>query len=361
MTDAKPRVGVKQALFAALLVLLPLTSGCLEVPTVRPCPDDTCFPLTSDAFDTLISKEGSFDVLALASDNERVRVRSTLVQEHNGERGEIVWDVAKDETAGLRYVSTRYVVAGTILIDTEMIDGQGTTNVRSGSKWYQGRDAEPNLGDPFLELAQKATLDPGGLWPPFDFDTSALSGLSWTITGDALSSQQVASASNGTHDFIVELYGLSPRIKAIEVYSGDEYEFTIRVTTGEEVSIELQEGLPRSQVPFVPQEPDLVATYGDTTVLFGSVPAGMAHEADLSEMVIHTWSDGDTAASMRLDWEEANVTADDGTWWSIIWLDAGTPGLFSSIDEYRIRTNSTMQFEVRLYDLWSDCWTDRQL
>ena len=361
MTDAKPRVVVKRALFAALLLLLPLTSGCLEVPTVRPCPEDTCFPLTSDAFDALISKEGSFDVLALASDNERVRVRSTLSQEHNGERGEIVWDVAKDETAGLRYGSTRYVVAGAILIDTEIIDGQGTTNVRSGSQWYQGRDAEPNLAAPFVELAHKAALDPGGLWPPFAFAPSALSGLSWTVTGDALSSQQVASASNGTHEFIIELTGLSPRISAIEVYSGDDYEFTIRVTTGDQVSIELQEGLPRSQAPFVPHEPALVATYGDTTVLFGSVPSGMAHEADLSEIAIHAWSEGSSAASMRLDWEEANVTADDGTWWSSIWLDAGTPGLFSSLDEYRIRTNSTTQFEVRLYDLWSDCWTDRPL
>ena len=352
---------MKRALFTAILLLLPLSSGCLEVPTVRPCPDNTCFPLTSEAFDALITEDGSFDVLALASENERVRVRSTLVQEQNGERGEIAWDVAKDESAGLRYVSTRYVVSGAILIDTEMVDGQGVTNVRSGSQWYQGRDAEPNLADPFVELAQKASQDPGGLWPPFAFDTTALSGLTWTITGAAMSSQQVASASNGTHEFIVELYGLSPRISAIEVYSGQDYEFTIRVTTGEDVSIELREGLPRSQVPFVPQQPDLVATYGDTTVLFGSVPDGMAHEVDLSEVVIHAWSEGEAAASMRLDWGDYNVTAEDGTWWSIMWLDAGRPGLLSSLDEYRVRTNSTEQFDVRFYDLWSDCWTDRAL
>ena len=208
---------------------------------------------------------------------------------------------------------------------------------------------------------QKASQDPGGLWPPFAFDTTALSGLTWTITGDAMSSQQVASASNGTHEFIVELYGLSPRISAIEVYSGQDYEFTIRVTTGEDVSIELREGLPRSQVPFVPQQPDLVATYGDTTVLFGAVPDGMAHEVDLSEVVIHAWSEGESAASMRLDWGDYNVTAEDGTWWSIMWLDAGRPGLLSSLDEYRVRTNSTEQFDVRFYDLWSDCWTDRAL
>ena len=61
MTYAKPRVGVKRALFTAILLLLPLSSGCLEVPTVRPCPDNTCFPLTSEAFDALIMEDGSFD------------------------------------------------------------------------------------------------------------------------------------------------------------------------------------------------------------------------------------------------------------------------------------------------------------
>ena len=64
---------------------------------------------------------------------------------------------------------------------------------------------------------------------------------------------------------------------------------------------------------------------------------------------------------MRLDWGDYNVTAEDGTWWSIMWLDAGRPGLLSSLDEYRVRTNSTEQFDVRFYDLWSDCWTDRAL
>jgi hypothetical protein len=361
LTDANPRIFVKRALFVALLLLLPLSSGCIEVPTVRPCPENTCFPLTSEAFDALLSDDGAFDVLALASDNERIRVRSTLIQEHQGEKGEIQWDVAKDDSSGLRYVATRYVVAGTLLVDTEMVDGQGITNVRSGSQWYQGRDADPNLVDPFQELSQRAALDPGGLWPPFSFDTSQLSGLSWTVTGDALSSQQVASASNGTHDFIVELSGLAPKITSIEVYSGDDYEFSIRVTTGEDVVIALQDGLPRSQVPFVPQAPKLVATYGDTTVLVGSVPDGMSHESELSELVLHAWSGGDSVASMRLDLEDSNITAEDGTWWRFMWMDAAPKGLFSSMDEYHVRTNSTAPFEVRFYDLWSDCWTDRPL
>ncbi|MEE2625469.1 MAG: hypothetical protein VYD50_04365 [Candidatus Thermoplasmatota archaeon] len=349
---------VNRVFLLVFVLLSPFYSGCIEVPTVRPCPDNACFPLTSDSFNELFTQEGAFDVLALASEHEQIRVRSTLIQEHQGERGEIYWDVAKDDDAGLRYVSTRYVVSGLPLIDSEVIDGKGITNIRSGSDWHQGRDASPHYVDPFFELAQRAAADPGGMWPPFGFDTSQLAGLSWTITGDAFSSQQVASASNDTHDFIIELTGLSPQIIAIEVYSGDDYEFILRVTT-EDIVIELKDSLPRAQIPFVPQPPNLLGTYGDTTILVGSIPEALAHEANLSEIEIHATVGGETAASMRLGDGDSNISTTDGTWWNLMWMDAGQQGLFSSLDTYYVRTNSTAEFDVRFYDLWADAWTDQ--
>ena len=362
MTRALTRGTVSRPLLLVLVLLAPLAAGCIEVPTVRPCPDDTCFPLTNDAFNDLMAQDGAFDVLALASENERLRVRSTMIHEQQGQRGEIHWDVAKDDLADLRSVATRVTLGGNSLIDTELIEGQEQTNVRVGGTWYEGRDASPAYVDPFFDLAQKATENPDGIWPSFAFDTTQLAGLSWTITGDAFSSQQVASSSNDTHDFIIELMGLTPAIIGIEVYSGDEYEFNLRVTTDDEVEIELQQGLPRMQLAFVPPQESLLTTYGDTHVLIGSVPEGFTSEASLSEIEIHAMPfSGYSAASMRLDVDEANLTAADGTWWNFIWADVGPKGLFSAQDTYYVRTNSTAEFTVAFYDLWAEAWTDQLL
>ncbi|MDP6662349.1 MAG: hypothetical protein QF760_00510 [Candidatus Thalassarchaeaceae archaeon] len=353
---------MSRPLLLVLILLAPMGAGCIEVPTVRPCPDDTCFPLTSDAFNDLISQEGVFDVLALASENERLRVRTTMIHEQQGQRGEIHWDVAKDDVAGLRSIATRVFLGGNPIIDSELIEGQETTNVRVGGTWYEGRDASPDYVDPFFDLAQKATENPDGIWPPFAFDTTQLSGLSWTITGDAFSTQQVASASNGTHDFIIELMGLTPAIIGIEVYSGDSYEFTLGVSPGDEVEIELQQGLPRMHLAFVPPQPDLLTVNGDARLLVGIVPEGFTSEVSLSEIEIHAMpSPGQAAASMRLDADEANHTAADGTWWSFIWIDVGPRGLFSAHDAYYVRTNSTADFTVAFYDLWAEAWTDQSV
>ena len=360
MTQALPREAVRRSLLLALVLLCPLAAGCLEVPTVRPCPDNTCFPLTSEAFNDLMSQDEVFDVLAMATQNERLRVRTTMIHEQQGQRGEIHWDVAKDDISDLRSIATRVILGGNPIIDSQLIEGQETTNVRVGGTWYEGRDANPAYADPFFDLAQKATEDPDGTWPPFAFDTAKLSDLSWTITGDAFSSQQVASASNGTHDFIIELMGLPPSIIGIEVYSGDSYEFTLRVSIGDEVDIELQQGLPRMHLAFVPPQPDLLTVYEDTRLLVGSVPEGFTSEVALSEIEMHAMlPDGQSAASMRLDFDELNHTAADGTWWSFIWVDVAPQGLFSTQDAYYVRTNSTSEFTASFYDLWAEAWTDQ--
>ena len=107
MTQALPREAVRRSLLLALVLLCPLAAGCLEVPTVRPCPDNTCFPLTSEAFNDLMSQDEVFDVLAMATQNERLRVRTTMIHEQQGQRGEIHWDVAKDDISDLRSIATQ--------------------------------------------------------------------------------------------------------------------------------------------------------------------------------------------------------------------------------------------------------------
>jgi len=350
----------KTSLLVLTLFLSPF-AGCMTGSTSNTCPEESCFPLTSAEFDDLVSNWESFDVLNMALENERLRVRSTLVQDFQGNRGEIHWDVAKDEQAGLRYVSTRYIVSGNTIIDTEVIDGGNLTNIRSGSAWFEGRDENPSFTDPFFELAKSATENPDGLWPPFSFNTSQLSGLSWEITGDEASSQQVATASNESHDFFISVMGEKPQIMSIEIVSGDDYEFSLVVSKGDEVQIELQNNLPRVQMPFVPPNPSLISKYGDTTVIVSTVPDDFSHEAKLSEIEIHSVSGDTTFAKMNLSSEEQNITLLDGTWWEFIWVDITQKGLFSPQDSYYVRTNSTSDFQIRFYDNWSESWTDASL
>ena len=352
---------MKRAIALLFVFLTQLTSGCIEVPNVRPCPENTCFPLTSDAFNTLISGGVNFDVLDLSNESERLRVRSILIQETQNGRGEIQWDVSKDEIAELRSISTRYILGGNIIIDSEVIEGREDTNLRSNSGWFQGRDLVVNDLDPFFELAEKASMDPDGFWPPFSFDVSKLSDLSWTITGDAFSSQQVASASNGTHEIIIELRGINPQIVGIEVFSGAEYEFSLRVWMDEDVSIELRDNLPRAQVPFVPPLPSLDGYSEGHRIVGGIIPYGMTTEVPLSEIEIHALVGNSSKVSMNLESGDANITDSDGNWWQIGWLDSAPKGLFSSLDSYAIKTNSTSEFSIRFFDIWAGSWTDSQL
>ena len=340
-----------------MLLLCPLPAGCLAIPA-EPCPDGECFPLDSAALSNLLAASGAFDVLSYAEDFERLRVETSTVYDNQGQFAEIHWSVAKDDVAQLRSIAMRFTV-GTSSMDSEVIEGQQTTNIRVGGDWYEGRDAIPQYADPFAELAQLATEQPEGMWPPFGFDVTSIADLDWTISGDPLSLQQIATASNATHTIIIELMGAPPMVTGIETYSGDVEQFTLRVTTGDDVVISLQDGLPRTSVEFsLDAEPIQV---GDTTVWSGPVPSGMDSEIEPSELQFHGISGegGDVAsvAMMQLDQGTSNTTLDDGTWWEFTWIDFLSPGYFSHSDLYHIRTNATGQLSVALYDSWAQQWT----
>ena len=131
------------------------------------------------------------------------------------------------------------------------------------------------------------------------------------------------------------------------------------MTTGEDVTIELREGLPRTPVEFsLDAEPIAV---GDLTVWSGAVPEGMDSDIEPSEIEFHGLSsvegEATSVAMMRLDQGTSNVTLDDGTWWEFTWNDFLSPGYFSNSDLYHIRTNATGQLSVALYDSWAQQWT----
>ena len=348
-------------ILTVFVLFCPLGAGCLAVPE-EACSQSDCFPLDSAALSKLLAAPGAFDVLSYAEDFERLRVETSTVYDNQGQFAEIHWSVAKDDAAQLRSIAMRFTV-GTSSMDSEVIEGQHTTNIRVGGDWYEGRDAIPQYADPFAELAQLANEQPEGMWPPFGFDVASIAELDWTISGDALSLQQIATASNATHTIIVELMGSPPMVTGIEAYSGDEEQFTLRVTTGDDVVITLQEGLPRTPVEFsLDAEPIQV---GDVTVWSAPVPSGMDSDIEPSELQFHGISgeggDAVSVAMMQLDQGTSNTTLDDGTWWEFTWIDFLSPGYFSHSDLYHIRTNATGQLSVALYDSWAQQWTSGPL
>ena len=360
-----------------LLICFPALAGCLEVE--RPCPENTCFPLTSSAFNSILEEVGEIDALQLAEEYDRLSVSTITRFSDSGVSGEMEWMIEKDDERKLRSVANYVVVGGVEVVGYNIWDGGPDTYTRTTDHWMIGRDMEPNYEDPFLEISRLATENPDGRWPPFRYDVSQFSNLSWTITGDAFESYQIARATNGPDEIYFEIQGLPPRIVGMAVYSGglgmDDVTFSMSIATGdweEGLSIDyyttILEGggyldingltqFPRSPVPFIPV-PDHQSVNDDTTSVIGTVPSEMSHEVSLSEVEMHVFSGGSSVASLMLNEEETNISTDDGTWWDLSWIDAGHRGLLSEWDVFSVRTNSDSQFEIRIFDHWAQAWTD---
>ncbi len=370
MTHVQSREIMRATVLTSLLLLSTAISGCLSVP-VEECEGIDCFPLDSDTLSEILAAPEAFDVFSLATLNDKLRIVTTTTYEENGQFAEVHWDVAKDENTQLRSIAMR-VTIGTTTIDNEAIEGKNMTNIRTNGDWYEGRDEDWQYRDPFHELAQLATQQPSGLWPPFSFDTTSIADLAWTISGDPSSTQQIASASNDTHTIIIELMGSPPRVTGIETYSGDEETFILRVSTGDLVSIQLQEGLPRTPVGFS-IDPNPIQHDGITT-WYGQIPMEMSTEIDPSELEFHgiLTVDGEPSSvavlylapscSACVDYSTGNgavrnITLDDGTWWHLSWIDNLYAGYFSAGDLYHISTNSTGEIDAALYDSWAQQWT----
>ena len=216
-----------RAVLLAVLLMVSCSSGCLEVP-LESCEDTGCFPFNNDLLNELLSNSDSLDVLLLASENSKLRVKSSTTYQTETQLGEIHWNVAKDDEQNLRSIAMRFSL-GTTSIDTEVIEGTETTNIRLGNVWYEGRDAVPNYKDPFYEIAQQSVEDPDGFWPSFGFDTTSISELEWTITHDVQSLEQVASAQNETHSIILVLKGMPPELIGVELYGNDDSAFVLSI------------------------------------------------------------------------------------------------------------------------------------
>ena len=220
----------------------------------------------------------------------------------------------------------------------------------------------------------------------------------WTVTIDVESTQQVASASNDTHQVIVEFQGVPPRIISIESYSNNGSE-TVQIDYfyGDAVQLSINPAFPRTSVTIeidydeeeigeftcnnsetVPIEyvNDGIADCMDASdegvnesdipeilMLFsGEVTDEHTQEVNISEIELRVGEEDDEEfyynISMMLDVGSTNVTDEDGDWWDITWTDVDGDGLVSTGDTYAVLTNSSAadDFEVRFYDHWADTY-----
>ena len=341
-----------RAVLLAILLMVSCSSGCLEVP-LESCEDTGCFPFNNDLLNELLSNSDSLDVLLLASENSKLRVKSSTTYQTETQLGEIHWNVAKDDEQNLRSIAMRFSL-GTTSIDTEVIEGTETTNIRLGNVWYEGRDAVPNYKDPFYEIAQQSVEDPDGFWPSFGFDTTSISELEWTITHDVQSLEQVASAQNETHSIILVLKGMPPELIGVELYGNDDSAFVLSIVKGDDVQLNLQPDLPRAAIEFDVDESVLLSD--DTTIWAGYVPLGFTSEVDAAELSFEVIESDSTIVEFNLADLTSNQTDVHGDWWDFIYWDYSGDGYFSASDYYEIRTNSTNSVSIKTYDSWADTW-----
>lgn len=369
---------VYRALALVLILLASSLPGCIEME--RPCPEDTCFPLTSSAFNTFLEEVGEVDALELASQFDTLAVTTLTRFTEAGVDGEMAWRIEKDDDLRIRQVSNTVIIGDSQVVGYQIWDGGRDTFTRTTAEWMLGRDMDPQYEDPFVELARLATENPDARWPPFRFDVTQFAELSWIITGDALESYQIARATNGTHEIYFELHGLTPQIVGISVYSGgleqDDVTFSMTITTdywdyglqtyyyteylegGRYLELSGLGEFARSPVPFIPV-PHYQNAAGGTTIVGGIVPSEMTHEASLSEIEMHVFSNGSSVATLLLSEGNSSNTTEEDEWWDLSWEDNSGPGLLSEGDHYFVSTNTEASFDIRFYDRWAQAWTDQ--
>ena len=111
-------IDVLRPVILSLLFCIPALSGCMEVE--RPCPDGTCFPLTSSAFNTILEETGDIDALHLSEEYDRISVRTISKFTESGVSGETQWRIEKDDERQLRLVENRVVVGGIGIVGYEI-------------------------------------------------------------------------------------------------------------------------------------------------------------------------------------------------------------------------------------------------
>ena len=401
-TDAMRRL--LMLLLAASLVL----SGCID--QITSFTDDDVVEdkialdaMSSDAVNDLLQQEVNLDPTTLAQGLDRFGVRMSVQTLEEGESGHFSLEIMKDDVAQIGSFGFGFA-AGMISMEVEMVSGaERISNMRVMNQWFSLRDEQPEYVDPFTQMAAEGEDEDEGdpmIDNPLDDipDPTEMfnEAFDWTVTIDVESTQQVASASNDTHQVIVDFQGVPPRIISIESYSNNGSE-TVQIDYfyGDAVQLSINPAFPRTSVTIETDEEfeieggddgDFTCDNGNTIPLSwvndgwddcgddsdegvpvvsiwqGEVSEDHTQEVLLTEIELRIGEEDEEEfyynISMMLDAGSTNVTDEDGDWWNITWTDVDGDGLVSTGDTYAVLTNSSAadDFEVRFYDHWADTY-----
>ncbi|MAH98089.1 MAG: hypothetical protein CMA12_01895 [Euryarchaeota archaeon] len=345
--------------------------------------NDSCFPMRGGEFARMISESNHLDGYSLAAQNNGFfRIEAEQTSTIDGVKVVNSWALEKFDDLGMRYVSHTLMIGGNLVAGYQIYDGLSEIYISDSDmlSMKRGRDMSPEYEDPFIEIQRLSQQEPGGVWPPFYYDFNQFEGQTWTVTGDYSELFQVGSTSKLIDGEVIQTYvatsGFPPEIVAIEVFK-ENTDILYRLALYEESDIPYYELLrngtlegmwfeaglltsptfDRAAVPFIPL-PQFQLNQEGITEVSGLVPEAMIYEVNLSEIEMHVFIDNSSVAQLMLENETSNSTSDDGTWWELVWQDYGIEGLLSSHDSFSVRTNSSETFDIRIFDLWANAWTD---
>ena len=127
--DALLGTHVYRAPALVLILLASALPGCIEME--RPCPEDTCFPLTSSAFNSYLEEVGDVDALELASQFDTLAVTTLTRFTESDVDGEMAWRIEKDDGLSLRQVSNTVIIGDSQLVGYQIWDGRRDTFTRT--------------------------------------------------------------------------------------------------------------------------------------------------------------------------------------------------------------------------------------
>ena len=374
-------------------------------------------PLSGEEVEAILTDENLMNLTALAAAEEKFKVEIYVKQIQEGELVEMTYILGKDDAAQLAETGIK-VQSGMMGLEYSVVSGASTdVNIKVGNQWFLARDEVPEYIDPFADLMDDSGGDeqqmPTGEENDYedmfqqmasDYDDLQIdfTGLNWTVTMDAISLQQVATASNDTHSFMLELLEAPPRIHELQIDSHDGNEATkLTMIWGEEAALTVSSNHPKTSVDLALEEVDSIETENEficdnnNTVPWDFVnddeddcgdnsdegvdPALIPEQIttfreEISEEQINEVANSDIEMrigtevpddageevflynlSMNLADGTANQTDASGAWWDMIWVDADNDGYVSAGDYYTVTTNSSGEDEmiIRFYDNWS--------
>ena len=390
-------MGAMRRLLMLLLAASLVLPGCIDEITSFTEEDDIVdsIPLdalSSDQVNAFLQDGTNLDPTTMASGMERFGVSMSIQTLEDGESGQVSIVIMKDDSAQIGSIGIGFT-SGMMSMEVEQVTGAHRIgNMRVMNQWFTMRNEQPEYVDPFTQMAAEGGGVEGDMMigNPMDEipDPTGMfnEALAWTVTIDAASTQQVASASNETHQVIVEFQGVPPRIISIESYASNGSETVhIDYSYGDEVELSISESYPRTSVTIeIDDDGDFTCDNGDTipmswvndgyddcgdnsdegvsavTIQQGEVTDEHTQEVLLSEIELRVGEgdedEFDYNISMMLDAGSTNVTDASGDWWNITWTDVDGDGLVSAGDTHSVLTNSSAadDFEVLFYDHWAD-------